>query len=82
MNGYIGMETFGQNLIANGFYKYFTETVPKLASSNSTSFKYFKQFMNVSETVLQEYTIQDEVLEEASNSLKSNRSPGFDDIIC
>ena len=37
--------------------------------------------MDVSETVLQEYTLQDEELEEAFNSLKSNKSPGIDDIL-
>ena len=36
--------------------------------------------MVVLETVLQEYTLQDEQLEEVFNSLKSNKSPGFDDI--
>ena len=36
--------------------------------------------MNISEIVLQEYTLQDEELEEAFNSLESNNSQGFDDI--
>ena len=36
--------------------------------------------MNVSKTVLQEYALQDQELEEAFNSLKPNKSPGFDDI--
>ena len=76
-----GIETFDQNKIANGFNKYFTEIAPKLASSIPASSKVFKQFMNVSKTVLQEYALQDEELEEAFNSLKSNKSPGFDDIL-
>ena len=62
------------------FNKFFTKIGLKLASSISTSSKDFKQFMDVSETVLQEYTLQDEELEEAFNSLKSNKSPGFDNI--
>ena len=62
------------------FNKFFTKIGLKLASSISNSSKDFKQFMDVSETVLQEYTLQDEELEEAFNSLKSNKSPGFDDI--
>ena len=66
-----GIETFDQNKIANGFNKYFTEIGPKLASSISASSKVFKQFMNVSKTVLQEH---------AFNSLKSNKSAGFDKI--
>ena len=36
--------------------------------------------MNVSETVLQEYTLQDQGLEEGFNSLKPNKSPGFNNI--
>ena len=57
------------------------ETGPKLASSIATSSKDFKHFMNVSKTALQEYTLQDEELEEAFNSLKSNKSPGFYNIL-
>ena len=75
-----GIETFDQEKIANGFKKYVTEIGPKLTSSITTSSKDFKQFMNVSKTTLQEYTLQDEELEEVFNSLKSNKSPGFDDI--
>ena len=78
-----GIETFDQNKIANGFNKYFTEIGPKLASSIPASSKVFKQLMHVSKTVLQEYTLQDQELEEAFNtfnSLKSNKSPGFVDI--
>ena len=75
-----GIKTFHQNKIANGFNKYFIEIWPKLASSIPASSKVFKQFMNVSKTVLQEYALQDEELEEAFNSLKPNKSPGFNDI--
>ena len=75
-----GIETFDQETIANGFNKYFTEIEPKFAFSIPISSKDFKQFMNVSKTALQEYTLQDEELEEPFNSLKSNKSPGFDDI--
>ena len=57
------------------------ETGPKLASSIATSSKDFKHFMNVSKTALQEYTLQDEELEEDFNSLKSNESPGFYNIL-
>ena len=52
-----GIETVDQEKIANGFNKYFTEIGPKLASLIPTSSKDFKQFMNVSKTVLQEYTL-------------------------
>ena len=79
MNGY-RWNRFDQEKIANGFNKYFTEIGPKLASSIPTSSKDFKQFMNVSKTALQEHTLQDEELGEAFNSLKSKKSPGFDEI--
>ena len=55
-----GIETFDQNKIANGFDKYFTEIGPKLASSIPASSNVFKQFMNVSKTVLEEYAFQDQ----------------------
>ena len=75
-----GIETFDQSKIANGFNKYFTEIEPNLASSVPASSKVFKQFMNVSEMVLQEYALEYQELEEPFNSLKRNKSPGFDDI--
>ena len=75
-----GIETFDQEKIANEFNKYFTEIVLKLASSIPTSSKDFKQFMNVLKTALQKYTLQDEGLEEAFNSLKPNKSPWFDNM--
>ena len=62
------IETFDQNKITNGFNKYFTEIGPKLASSIPASSKVFKKLMNVSETVLQEYALQDQELEEGFNS--------------
>ena len=57
-----GLETFDQNKVANGFNKYFTEIGPKLLSSFRASSKNFKQFMNVPNTMLQEYTLQDQEL--------------------
>ena len=64
-----GIETLNQNRIANRFNKIFPEIGPKLSSSIPTYSKDFKQFMEVSETVLQEYNLQDEEFEEAFNSL-------------
>ena len=75
-----GIETFDQNKIANGFNKHFTEIGPKLVSSIVACSKVFKQLMNISKKVLQEYVLQDQELEEAFNSLKSNKYPGFDNI--
>ena len=50
------IKTLDHNKVANEFSKFFTENGPKLASSNPSSSKDFKQFINVSKTVLQEYT--------------------------
>ena len=47
---------------------FFTEIGPKLASLIPTTSKDFKQFMDVSETVLQECSLQDQDLDEAFNS--------------
>ena len=55
-NGTDGIETFDQNKIANGINDFSTEIGPQVTSSMSTSFKDFKQFMNVSETVFQGYS--------------------------
>ena len=60
--------------------KKFTEIGPKLVSSIVGCSKVFKQLMNISKKVLQEYVLQDQELEEAFNSLKSNKYPGFDNI--
>ena len=75
-----GIEIYDQNKTANGFNKYFTKIWTKLASSIPVSSKVFKQFMNVSKALLQEYALMDEELEKAFNSLKSNKSSRFDDI--
>ena len=37
--------------------------------------------MNVPDTLLQRYTLQDKKLEKIFNSLKSNKNQGFGDII-
>ena len=57
-----GLETFDQNKVANGFNTYSTEIGAKLVFSIRASSKNFKQFMNVSNTVLQEYTLKDQEL--------------------
>ena len=74
-----GCEIFDQNKIAHGFNKCFTDIGPKLASSIPNSSKDFKEFLSSASTNLDEYLLQDEELNEAFNSLKANKSPGFDD---
>ena len=75
-----GCEIFDQNKIAHSFNKFFTDIGPKLASSIPSSSKDFKDFLSSVSTSLDEYPLQDEELNEAFNSLKANKSPGFDDI--
>lgn len=57
-----GIETFDQNKIANGFNKFFLlELGLSLHLQFRPLLKDFKQFMNVLETVLQEYTFQEKI---------------------
>ena len=73
-------EIFDQNKIAHSFNKFLTDIGPKLASSVPSSSKYFKHFLSSAGTSLDEYLFEDEELNEAFNSSKANKSPGFDDI--
>ena len=75
-----GCEIFDQNKIAHSFNKFFTGIGPKLASSIPISCKDFKHFLSSAKTSLDEYLLPDEELNEAFNSLKANKTPGFDDI--
>ena len=66
--------------IAHSCNKFFTDIGPKLASFIPSSSKDFKNFLSSASTSLDEYLLQDEQLNEAFNSLKANKNPGFDDI--
>ena len=66
--------------IAHSYNKFFTDIGPKLASFIPSSSKDFKDFLSSASTSLDEYLLQDEQLNEAFNSLKTNKNPGFDDI--
>ena len=72
------IKTFDQNNLDST--NFCTETDPKLASLILTSCKDFNQFIDVSETVLKDYNLQDEELEEDFNSLKFNKIPELDNI--
>ena len=75
-----GCEIFDQNKIAHSFNKFFTSIGPKLASSIPSSSNDFKDCLSPVNTNLDEYPLHDEELNEAFNSLKNNKSPGFNDI--
>ena len=72
-----GLETFDQNKIAIGFIKTFAEIGQKLASSISKSLREFKDFISVSNSILNEKIIQDNQLDEAFYSLKSDKKSNF-----
>ena len=76
-----GCEIFDQNKIAHGFNKCFTDIGPKHASSIPSSSNDLKEFLNSASSSLDEDLLQDEELNEAFDSLKANKSPGFDDIL-
>ena len=76
-----GCEIFDQNKIAHGFNKFFTDIGPKHASSIPSSSNDLKEFLNSASSSLDEDLLQDEELNEAFDSLKANKSPGFDDIL-
>ena len=75
------LETFDQSKIANGFNKFFTDIEPKFSLPIPSSFKDFKDFLSAVETNLDEYLLQDKELNEAFNSLRSNKNPGFADTL-
>ena len=60
--------------------KYFVNVGPKLAASIPLSNKSFKSFLSGRYKVLNESPLTDEELKCAFSTLKSNKSPGFDDI--
>ena len=64
--------------IAHSCNKFFRDIGPKLASFIPSLSKDFKDFLSSASTSLDEYLLQDEQLNEAFNSLKANKNPGFD----
>ena len=74
------VEFTGKKLIAESFNKYFVGVGPKLAALIPISDKKFESFLSGSYPTLNEFPLTDKELEIAFLSLKSNKSPGFDDI--
>ena len=71
-----GREIFDQKKMAHSFNKFLTDIGPKLAYSIPSSSKDFKDLCSAS-TSLDEYLLEVEELNEAFNSLKANKNPGF-----
>ena len=75
-----GQEIFDQGKIANCFNKFFVDIGPKLSSMIPESQTKFNQYLNPHQTLMGEANLTDHEIKEALRSLKSNKSPGYDNI--
>ena len=75
-----GQEIFDQGKIANCFNKFFVDIGPKLASMIPESQTKFYQYLNPHQTLMSEANLTDDEIKEALRSLKSNKSPVYDNI--
>ena len=73
-------EIFDQGKIANSFNKFFVDIGRKLASMIPELHTKFDQYLNPHQTFMGEANLTDDELKEALRSLKSNKSPGYDNI--
>ena len=73
-------EISDQGKIANCFNKFFVDIGPKLASMIPESQTKFDQYLNLHQTFMGEANLTFDELKEALRSLKSNKSPGYDNI--
>ena len=74
------VEICEKKLIADNFNKYFVNVGPNLAKNIHKSRKEFHNFLSGNYPILKETPLTDEELKNAFTTLKSNKSPGFDDI--
>ena len=74
------VEIFEKKLIAQQFNKYFVNVGPNLASCIPKTNKKFESFLYGNYPTLKEVPLSDSELKIAFLTLKSNKSPGFDDI--
>ena len=73
-------EIFEKEKIANEFNQYFTNVGPNLAKKIPTSSTHSEDFIKKSDSVLPVKVISMNEFKEAFYSLKTNKSPGHDDI--
>ena len=74
------VEVSDRKQIAEHFNKYFVNVGPNLATSIPRSSKKFESFLSGNHQILHENPLNDEEIKIAFSTLKSNKSPGFDDI--
>ena len=74
------VEVLEKKKIAEHFNKYFVKVGQNLASAIPISQKKFEDFLTGNYPILGEYPLTDDEIKIAFTSLKSNKSPGFDDI--
>ena len=71
---------FDQKTIANSFNEHFANVGPKLASEIPQSQRSFEMYLKGSDSSFEEVTSSDEEIKTGFFSLKSGKSPGFDEI--
>ena len=74
------VEVFEKKRIAEHFNKYFVNVGPNLADIIPKSARKFESFLSGNYPILKEAPLTDEELKIAFETLKSNKSPGFDEI--
>ena len=74
------IETYDKKVIANKFNNYFVDVGPNLAANIPTSSKHFETYLSHNESSLLERYLTDEEFATAYFSLKTNKSPGYDEV--
>ena len=75
-----GQETLDQRKTANCFNKFFVDIGPKLASMISEPQTKFDQYLNPQQNFMGEANLTDDEVKEALRSLKSSKTPEYDNI--
>ena len=76
-----GVEIIEKKKIAKEFNKYFVNVGPKLTSLIPKSSKRIEDFLSGNYPTLNESPLTVKELKNTFSELKSNKSPGFDDVI-
>ena len=74
------VEILEKKAIAEHFNEYFVSVGPNLAATIPSSYKNFESFLSGNYPTLDESPITNDEIKNAFSTLKSNTSPGFDDI--
>ena len=74
------VDLFDETIIAHEFNSFFTNVGKNLASKIPNASASFQYFVNKSDVVVETETLSMNELKDAFYSLKSNKSPGYEDI--